>query len=765
MKYSFIIFLIPILALGQIAPTGRLPSTNTVPYANFVGVEGGIPSVTAVYTNLSPSGNNDMAQINAALALCPSNKTVNLSSGRFILGMATNRNFDSVYGPLPLNQSSTYPIATPFKMAVSETFYSVGMPLSLSGAGTPSGNLTIVLYSDNAGSPSASVLGASTLLAASGNVTQIEPNTTLTWFNLTNNNGLTLSQGTVFWVAIYASSTSSPYINIHLDATAGNVGGNATVQNNGSWSAISGYLTMVGFGTRDQISIVNSGVVLNGAGSNTLLDFNGSSPPTSLVIMGNPTTFDNVYNSIIYPGSAFYGYAGIANWTSGYAQGSSNLTLSTTSWIQTNMIVCLDQINNNVDVQSTGFEGLCTYCGRTNGVYSQQEWRKVVGINGNNITVWPPIFMPNWNQWGTNAPQCFGSTNYTYKVGLQNLSISGTNTGPYGTYGGNIAFTACYDGWVSNVWSYVPAVEHIMDFGGARNTIQHCYFAGTQAGAELSYGYLPEFCSCDLVFDNIFNGVPSTMILSACASGNVMAYNCATNEYYPIATNWQGECFASHDTYTCMNLYEGNVGSMYYGDFIHGSGGYNSLFRNFLLGYESAPNPKTENTYCVYLSLTNWYFSSIGNILGTVGIHTNLLGCPTNSNTGYNLIYCVGIQNTGYTQEWGSDYGTWNTFYIHGDYNTVTTSTLWNTTNTHTLPNSLVFTSKPSNWGNLPWPSYDQSNGAAQAGNFNYATNIAAGYRLYYGSDPSGGGGGGGTTNSGTWNTTNLFINTLRIGG
>src|SRR2546426_589018 len=51
------------------------------------GVPGGIPNVTAIYTTLNPGAT--AAQINTALANCPSNSVVFLNSGTYNLGGAT----------------------------------------------------------------------------------------------------------------------------------------------------------------------------------------------------------------------------------------------------------------------------------------------------------------------------------------------------------------------------------------------------------------------------------------------------------------------------------------------------------------------------------------------------------------------------------------------------------------------------------------------------------------------------------------------------
>lgn len=50
-----------------------------------------------------------------------------------------------------------------------------------------------------------------------------------------------------------------------------------------------------------------------------------------------------------------------------------------------------------------------------------------------------------------------------------------------------------------------------------------------------------------------------------------------------------------------------------------------------------------------------------------------------------------------------------------------------------TLTNSLIYASKPSYFGNLTWPPYHPTNGAALAANLLSYTNIPAGHRSKYG--------------------------------
>src|SRR6266567_6396932 len=67
-------------------PSGRLPG-GVWWSSNNVGVVGGIPNVTTIYTNLSPSGNalTDWTSIQISVLLCPSNQVVYLNAGTYYI--------------------------------------------------------------------------------------------------------------------------------------------------------------------------------------------------------------------------------------------------------------------------------------------------------------------------------------------------------------------------------------------------------------------------------------------------------------------------------------------------------------------------------------------------------------------------------------------------------------------------------------------------------------------------------------------------------
>jgi PKD repeat protein len=73
---------------GEIIPQDR--RVDWIPGVN-VGVPGGIPNRTTVYTTFAPGAT--AAQINSAIAACPSNQVIKLGAGTFTLGSTLNFGF------------------------------------------------------------------------------------------------------------------------------------------------------------------------------------------------------------------------------------------------------------------------------------------------------------------------------------------------------------------------------------------------------------------------------------------------------------------------------------------------------------------------------------------------------------------------------------------------------------------------------------------------------------------------------------------------
>jgi len=254
--------------------------------------------------------------------------------------------------------------------------------------------------------------------------------------------------------------------------------------------------------------------------------------------------------------------------------------------------------------------------------------------------------------------------------------------------------------------------DHVWLYQTARTVIRDSYFYGTQNAASQSYGVESYMSSDNLVENNIFQHV-TTPILEGNSSGSVFAYNFSIDDYYNVAS-WMILSIYAHDAGTGMNLIEGNQGSGYIQDNIHGSHNFATVFRNQFTGLEPG---KTQQTNPLILMAHSRYANVVGNVLGTSGYHTvyeysqgvGTTGLPDKS------IYLLGWSGVLGTITGSMPYDPLvaSTLLRWGNYDYATNQVRWSSAEipagnavpaTQTLPASFYLSSKPSWWGTMPWP-------------------------------------------------------------
>jgi len=467
------------------------------------------------------------------------------------------------------------------------------------------------------------------------------------------------------------------------------------------------------------LNFTKNGVVLRGAGAGkTILQLAGF--PSGLSLMGT-SRYDDKAVGANPP-------AHVANWTGGYAQGSTSITLDSVAGLTPGKLICLDQVNDNNDV--VAFQ--CSYCGRGPSQRSQEQFVKVKAINGNTVTLSSPIYMPTWQ--ASQAPQAWWQDGTVLEmIGVENLTINGLGGGhPGDGYSANIFMTSIYNCWVKNVESlYGGGVCHLNPLGGVvRCEFRHNSFRHNRGNEHMSYGIL-YFASSGCWFeDNSFEDVVAPFTGGACSSGNAITYNFATNSPYIVSgsgVNYQSQLITTHDAHQTMLLVEGNYANGFYGDYYHGSMGYATLYRNRFTGFDRGATP---NAWCITLDPRNRNVNIVGNVLGTPGWTTAYSSC------GNQNVFSFGC---GAKIPVADDPMVLSTAYLHGNYDVVNRSVSWAPNNPdHTLAPSLLYSDKPGWFGNLTWPPFNPDNGAAIAASVSGCTNIPAGYRFIFGVDPPG---------------------------
>ena len=172
------------------------------------------------------------------------------------------------------------------------------------------------------------------------------------------------------------------------------------------------------------------------------------------------------------------------------------------------------------------------------------------------------------------------------------------------------------------------------------------------------------------------------MMITQGAAGNVFGYNFCTNGiYYDTNNAWMPPSMEPHYVHNDMNLFEGNYGTGVELDFTHGSASHNTLFRNRLHGPERPT--QLDNTFAIQVQATNWWMNIVGNVLGTVGWHTNYsisVTAPAEDNDGSRSIYKFGFVDDSGSTNYG-DPNALATVLIHGNWDAVTSTNggiVWN---------------------------------------------------------------------------------------
>jgi hypothetical protein len=429
------------------------------------------------------------------------------------------------------------------------------------------------------------------------------------------------------------------------------------------------------------------------------------------------------------------GVENTANWTAGYAQGATAITLDTTTNLSVGGLIMLDQLADATDdgtIYQAIVQGLnCVKCNQPGRLgRPQTQIVKVTAIAGNQVTITPGLYMPNWRA-GQKPGAWWGTTLPIVGDGVEDLSI---DSGGVQTGGGVIAFINGYGNWVKGVRTLDAADHHVIFWQSAHNTVQSSYFYGSQGHDgtfSQSYGTGGYLSSDELVENNIFQHVGSPLMNEA-DQGEVYGYNYAIDDFNGSEPSWplpSSDHHAPGDTYI---LWEGNNGFDLMEDNIHGPADFITAFRNRWSGWQAGivfqSVPFMDYSFSRYTNL-------VGNVLGTAGYHTHYTsvagdGTGTGPATGLcnHSIYALGWG--GNCEDWTSgacgetncpvsDPHVASTLLRWGNYDTVSGAPQWTASEVpsglasyanavpanHGLPASFYLAGKPSFWGSMPFPA------------------------------------------------------------
>ena len=479
-----------------------------------------------------------------------------------------------------------------------------------------------------------------------------------------------------------------------------------------------GQVVLLSAGTYNLSSgiVMKNDVTLRGAGSDkTFLAFTGANACFGAWSVICFTAENHVWGG---DADALPGGSNAATWTAGFAPGTTQITLTGvgSSGLTMGQYIILDQANSTADngelfvCDNTGFP--CSLEGGNggrvmNGVqHGQTQVVKITAISGSTYTISPGLYAPNWN--GSLQTGAWW-VKMIRNAGLEDLSVDHNNA--TGEING-ISLYGAINCWVKGVRSINSNRNHVQLCASARNTVQDCYFFGTQHGVSQSYGVEVYLGSDNLIVNNVFQQVTAPQMLQL-GVGNVIAYNYSINDYEVASADFLYGSATDHNEGNEYDLLEGNDGAMFSADLFHGTGGMNTLFRNRYTGWESG---KMNNLIPIRIDSYKRYCNIIGNVLGTRGVTTKY---QTPAPYGYGSVYSLGNGNTEGAVSVPADPMVASTIMRWGNYDVVNDSARWDTSETpgviarypnpapanHVLPASFFLSGKPGWWPpDIAWP-------------------------------------------------------------
>jgi hypothetical protein len=405
-----------------------------------------------------------------------------------------------------------------------------------------------------------------------------------------------------------------------------------------------------------------------------------------------------------------------ANWTAGYAKGTTQIILDNTTNLRAGNFIILDQLDDTADSGSifncqtaaptgcTGEGGNGARTGRAQG-----QIVRVVAVNGNQVTIAPGLYMPNWR--ASQSPGAWWPTSPIKNAGLENLSVDNTNN------------TAAQDAiwmdnamncWVKGVRSVNANRNDVWLLIAYGNVVRDNYFYGGHGAASQSYGVEWYPGSDDLVENNIFQHVTAPLVQAGSMTGDVVSYNFAIDDNYTAngaAPSWMMQMFVSHGVGDAMILLEGNDGLGIQADNIHGTHHFTTLFRNHFYGDVFNNPPKSDNTTPMRFASYSRFFNVIGNVLGRTGYYNSYESNLVDNDT---AIFAFGVPDNRRTASPDSRVAT--TLLRWGNYDTVTGAPRFlpgeaptgladypnAVPGSQSLPPSFYLSARPAWWG-TPW--------------------------------------------------------------
>ncbi|HET7788160.1 MAG TPA: hypothetical protein VFL36_19470 [Myxococcales bacterium] len=450
---------------------------------------------------------------------------------------------------------------------------------------------------------------------------------------------------------------------------------------------------------------ITKGVVLRGQGSTQTRLLMPVGTNASLITIG--TQFGPKYSTSV-------------NLAADAPKGSTSVTLASKPAVTAGEIVQIDQITDPAVTEWNASRSPPGDVSRTWFTRPDRPVGQIVevqSVSGNTVTLTGPLhigFKTAFTAQLTRFASFAGgpAAPVVKFAGVEDLYV-------YGGGDGNIKIANAAYSWVKGVESDFQKGESVGIDGSFRCIVRDSYFHSTQDPNPCGGGYGISFSfytSDTLVENNIVWNMNKVMVMRASGGGNVVAYNYMEDGWISYATGFvEVGLNASHMTTPHYELFEGNQSFNFDGDNTWGNAVYITVFRNHLTGKRRSIAPLAfqdqGNTRAAGLQEGHWWYSFVGNVLGTAGQNPS-------PNTGYTYETTfpwndspVGMWRLGYNNDnWNAqpDPQVLSTVVREGNFDYVTNQVHWSGA-AQTLPDSLYLSGKPAFFGSNPWPWVDPS--------------------------------------------------------
>jgi hypothetical protein len=525
---------------------------------------------------------------------------------------------------------------------------------------------------------------------------------------------------------------------------------NASTFNNGATDATSAINSAISTCPSGQVVKLSAGTfkILGHVNLLSNVTLRGSGPKVTILNLLGTSVFGTGINIGSFGDTPVFSSA--VNITSGAnIAGATSFTVSSTSGMAVGRYLVISELNattlsgvNYVANQSTD-NPVCTWCdnGQTpNATRVRGQIVEITAISGLTVSFTPGLYTSY-----TLTPTAVPYAAAVKMAGVEDLQVFGNNLTD--SYQSNFGIEMCSYCWISNVMSNYAYGDHIDMMFSYRSEVRDSYFtnafshtSGT-TDADIAIGGKS---SSNLIENNILERLHSSVILEWGAAGNVVGYNYSYGAFDSSsgAQTVVTIDFDAHGAHPQFNLLEGNITPHIFFDSFWGTGSFNTFFRNWNVSSTKIANPLSgrgviqwstaatanQQNRGISLSYTQTRDNIIGDAAGSV-LATAAVGGSANlfKDGPVECISCriaPGTRNydgTFYAWDIGYDNGSestgsglpagwvglaYQTSFLHGIVDTADPLVKWDIhgTGSHTLPASFYKASKPTWWGNLPWP-------------------------------------------------------------